>query len=356
MTSVAGRTGPQSGTRSDSMTRRIPPAGRRILDWIGIPLVAAAGLAAYWVFPEDLGLLTRIAAAALFVLSLDLVLGYGGIATLGQAAMFGTGAYAAGIAAVNWIDDPFALLAVGGVAGGLIALATGALILHARGLTLLMLTIAVGQIVQEVANKARDWTGGSDGLSGIDPAPVLGLFRFDMFGRTSYLFALAVLVVGLVVARRIVRSPFGLACRGVKEDPLRISAIGGSPKAYLVALYAVAGVFAGVAGGLTAVTSGIVGLDSAGFSWSAEALVMLVLGGTGRLYGAVIGTAAFMGIHHILAASDPFHWMAFIGLFLIGIVLFLPGGIVSVGERLAVLLRPRAGASDDGERAKGDPR
>ncbi|ALG74421.1 branched-chain amino acid ABC transporter permease [Azospirillum thiophilum] len=338
------------------MTRRIPPAGRRILDWIGIPLVAAAGLAAYWVFPEDLGLLTRIAAAALFVLSLDLVLGYGGIATLGQAAMFGTGAYAAGIAAVNWIDDPFALLAVGGVAGGLIALATGALILHARGLTLLMLTIAVGQIVQEVANKARDWTGGSDGLSGIDPAPVLGMFRFDMVGRTSYLFALAVLVVGLVVARRIVRSPFGLACRGVKEDPLRISAIGGSPKAYLVALYAVAGVFAGVAGGLTAVTSGIVGLDSAGFSWSAEALVMLVLGGTGRLYGAVIGTAAFMGIHHILAASDPFHWMAFIGLFLIGIVLFLPGGIVSVGGRLAVLLRPRAGASDDGERAKGDPR
>lgn len=356
MTSVAERTGPQSDTRSDSMTRRIPPAGRRILDWVGIPLVAAAGLAAYWVFPEDLGLLTRIAAAALFVLSLDLVLGYGGIATLGQAAMFGTGAYAAGIAAVNWMNDPFALLAVGGVAGGLIALATGALILHARGLTLLMLTIAVGQIVQEVANKARDWTGGSDGLSGIDPAPVLGMFRFDMFGRTSYLFALAVLVVGLVVARRIVRSPFGLACRGVKEDPLRISAIGGSPKAYLVALYAVAGVFAGVAGALTAVTSGIVGLDSAGFSWSAEALVMLVLGGTGRLYGAVIGTVAFMGIHHILAASDPFHWMAFIGLFLIGIVLFLPGGIVSVGERLAVLLRPRAGASDDGERTRGDPR
>jgi len=199
--------------------------------------------------------------------------------------------------------------------------------------------------VQEVANKARDWTGGSDGLSGIDPAPVLGLFRFDMFGRTSYLFALAVLVAGLLVARRIVHSPFGLACRGVKEDPLRISAIGGSPKSYLVALYGVAGVFAGVAGGLTAVTSGIVGLDSAGFPWSAEALVMLVLGGTGRLYGAVIGTAAFMGIHHILAASDPFHWMGFIGLFLIGIVLFLPGGIASGMERLGGLLRGKRGGA-----------
>ncbi|MBK1835819.1 branched-chain amino acid ABC transporter permease [Azospirillum sp. YIM B02556] len=335
MTSVAERPDPMS----DPVSRHTPPAARRDLGWIGIPLVAAVGLAAYWLLPDDLALLTRIAASALFVLSLDLVLGYGGIATLGQAAMFGTGAYAAGIVAVNWINDPFAMLAAGGIAGGGIALATGALILHARGLTLLMLTIAVGQIVQEVANKARDWTGGSDGLSGIDPAPVLGLFRFDMFGRTSYLFALAVLVAGLLVARRIMRSPFGLACRGVREDPLRISAIGGSPKSYLVALYAVAGVFAGVAGALTAVTSGIVGLDSAGFPWSAEALVMLVLGGTGRLYGAVIGTAAFMGIHHILAASDPFHWMGFIGLFLIGIVLFLPGGIASGLERLGGLLR-----------------
>ncbi|KAA0577576.1 branched-chain amino acid ABC transporter permease [Azospirillum sp. Sh1] len=334
MTSVAERDG-----KAGQMTRRTPLAARRDLDWIGIPLVAAVGLAAFWLLPDDLALLTRIAASALFVLSLDLVLGYGGIATLGQAAMFGTGAYAAGIVAVNWNNDPFAMLAAGGLAGGLIALVTGALILHARGLTLLMLTIAVGQIVQEVANKARDWTGGSDGLSGIDPAPVLGMFRFDMFGRTSYLFALAVLVVGLLVARRIVRSPFGLACRGVKEDPLRISAIGGSPKSYLVVLYGVAGVFAGVAGALTAVTSGIVGLDSAGFPWSAEALVMLVLGGTGRLYGAVIGTAAFMGIHHILAASDPFHWMGFIGLFLIGIVLFLPGGIASGVERLGGLLR-----------------
>ncbi|MBP2296469.1 branched-chain amino acid ABC transporter permease [Azospirillum rugosum] len=314
-------------------TRR-ETAGRRLrraaLDGAAVPVMAVLGLAAFWLFPNDLGLMTRIAATALYVLSLDLVLGFGGIATLGQAAMFGTGAYAAGIAAVNLVDEPITLLAIGGVAGGLIALVTGALILHARGLTLLMLTIAVVQIVQEVANKARDWTGGSDGLSGIDPAPVLGLFRFDLYGRTSYLFALAVLIVGYLVARRIVRSPFGLACRGVKEDPLRVAALGGSPKRYLVALYAVAGVFAGVAGALTAVTSGIVGLDSASFSWSAEALVMLVLGGTGRLYGAVIGTVAFMTIHHILASSDPFHWMLFIGLFLMAIVLFAPGGITSV--------------------------
>ena len=162
-----------------------------------------------------------------------------------------------------------------------------------------------------------------------------------MYGRTSYLFALAVLVVAFVAARRIVRSPFGLACRGVREDPLRVAALGGSPRRYLVTMYAIAGVFAGVAGALTAITSGIVGLDSVSFSWSAEALVMLVLGGTGRLYGAIIGTVAFMAIHHVLAASDPFHWMLFIGLFLMGTVLFLPGGIASLFDRFPVLLAGR---------------
>lgn len=323
----------------DGRRTAAPAAGRPRFDGgaLAAPIIAVGGLACFWLFPDDLGLLTRIAATALYVLSLDLVLGFGGIATLGQTALFGAGAYAAGIAAVRWIGDPTALLVVGGVAGGLVALATGALILHARGLTLLMLTIAVAQIAQEVANKARDWTGGSDGLSGVEPGPVLGLFRFDLYGRTSYLFALAVLVVGYLVARRIVRSPFGLACRGVKEDPLRVAALGGSPRRHLIALYGVSGVFAGVAGALTAVTSGIVGLDSLSFSWSAEALVMLVLGGTGRLYGAVIGTVAFMAIHNILAASDPFHWMLFIGLFLMAVVLFLPGGLASLGERLALL-------------------
>lgn len=326
-------------TNTSTLPRSRPALPAFVADAVPVAAMAAVGLAAFWLFPNDLGLLTRIAAAALFVMSLDMVLGYCGIATLGQAAMFGTGAYAAGIAAVHWITDPIALLAVGGVAGGLIALVTGALILHAHGLTLLMLTIAVAQIVQEVANKARGWTGGSDGLSGIDPAPVLGLFRFDLYGRTSYLFALAVLIVAFMVARRIVRSPFGLACRGVKEEPLRIAALGGSPRRYLVGMYAVAGVFAGIAGALTAITTGIVGLDSAGFSWSAEAMIMLVLGGTGRLYGAVIGTVAFMSIHHILASTNPFHWMLFIGLFLMGIVLFLPGGIASLSARLKPLLK-----------------
>lgn len=306
-----------------------------------LPLMIGAGILGYFLFPEDLGLLTRILTMALYILSLDLVLGYAGIATLGHAALFGAGAYAAGIMAVHIVQDPLLLLLIGTLAGGLVALITGALILHAHGLTLLMLTIAVAQLLQSLANKWRELTGGSDGLSGIDPSPVLGLFRFDLYGRTSYLFALVVLFVAYAIARRIVRSPFGLACRGVKEDPLRIAALGGNPRRYLVVMYTVGGAFAGLAGALTTVTTGIVGLDSLGFTLSAEAVVMLVLGGTGRLYGAIIGTVAFMSIHHILAATDPFHWMLFIGLFLIGIVLFAPGGITAVSEKLAQRLARR---------------
>lgn len=313
----------------------IAPKRFDLRDALITPILAVCGVAAFFIFPEDLGLMTRILAACLYVMSLDLVLGYSGVASLGHAAMFGTGAYAAGIFAVHWVSDPVLLLLVGGIAGGLIALVSGLLILRAKGLTLLMLTVAVCAIAQEVANKMRDWTGGSDGLSGISPDPVLGLFRFDMYGRTSYLFALAVLLVCFVVARRIVRSPFGLACRGVKEDSLRVAAMGGSPRRYLLVMYAIAGVFAGIAGALMAVTSGIVGLDSLGFTWSAEALVMLVLGGTGRLYGAIIGTVTFMSVHHILAAKDPFHWMLFIGLFLMVVVLFLPGGIASLAAKIS---------------------
>lgn len=323
------------------INRSAARTGRRVTDAVALPILIVAGLLAYWLLPEDLALLTRIAATALYILSLDLVLGVCGIATLGHAALFGAGAYAAGIAAVHWVQDPILLLLVGGVGGALVAALSGALILHAHGLTLLMLTIAVAQLLQALANKLRSVTGGSDGLSGIDPTPVLGLFRFDLYGKTSYLFALTVLILAYIVARRLLNSPFGLACRGVKEDPLRIAAMGGTPRHYLLTMYTISGVFAGIAGALTTVTTGVVGLDSLSFTWSAEAVVMLVLGGMGRLYGAIIGTLAFMGIHHILAATDPFHWMLFIGLFLIGVVLFAPGGLTDVTSKLAKLLSGR---------------
>lgn len=324
-------------------TKRAPERRFDAGEAAGPAAVLILGLGAAWLFPDDLLLLTRIAAMALLVVSLDLVVGYCGVATLGHAALFGAGAYAAGIAAVSGCTDPLAMLAVGAASGALAGLLAGAVILSTGGLPQLVLSIATVQLMHEAANKASGVTGGSDGLSGIAPTPLFGLFAFDLFGRTAYALALGVLVLVLALLGRVTRSPFGLLCRAIRDDAGRVSAMGGRPYPRLVAMYALAGAVAGVGGALSAVSTGVVGLDSVSFERSAEALVMLVLGGAGTLYGAVIGTAVFMVFAHIVAASSPFHWLTMVGALLIAVVLFLPHGLGQIGAGLRTrLLRPGA--------------
>jgi branched-chain amino acid transport system permease protein len=289
------------------------------------PLVGLAiGLLAWWALPEQLGLLTRIAITALFVLSLDLVVGIAGLATLGHAALFGAGGYAAGIFALRAHADPLLGLAVGTGAGALLALASGAFLLRYHGFTFLMLTVAVAQITASLAQKARDWTGGDDGLTGFTMAPLLGRFAFDLEGRTAALYALAVLVAGYYVARRAVDSPFGLAVRGIHENRARMAALGTPVIARLLAMYTLAGAMAGAAGALSAQTNAIVGLDSLSFALSAEALVMLILGGAGRLHGALLGAVVFTLLHHTAASINPYHWLFIIGAALMAVVLLPP--------------------------------
>lgn len=290
-------------------------------------IVAALGMASWFALPEQLGLLTRLFTTALLVLSLDLVVGIAGLATLGQAALFGAGAYAAGIFALRVMADPLVGLAVGVGAGALVALLSGAFLLRYRGFTLLMLTVAVAQILASLASKARDWTGGDDGLSGFSPSALFGHFAFDLESRTAALYALAVLVVGLYVARRVVDSPFGLAVRGIHENRARMAALGTPVFARLLAMYTLAGALAGAAGALSAQTNAIVGLDSLGFALSAEALVMLVLGGTGRLSGALVGSAVFTLLHHTAASINPYHWLFVIGGTLMIVVLVPPARV-----------------------------
>jgi branched-chain amino acid transport system permease protein len=315
---------------SDAASVRAPIAGYG-RDWFGIVAILAVAALAYFVFTDDLAFMSRVIAAALFVLSLDLVVGFCGVATLGHAALFGAGAYAAGIACVNGLTEPVSLLVVGAVAGMIMGALSGALIVRYAGLPQLVLSIAIVQLVYALANKASSVTGGSDGLSGVSPGPVLGLFEFDLWGRTAYLLGLVVLVVVFVLLSRIVRSPFGLLCRGIKEDPIRIRAMGAPVYPALVEMYAISGAVAGIGGALAAVTAGVVGLDSVSFERSAEALVMLVLGGTGSLYGALLGTIVFQLFEHIVSAADPFHWLTLVGLLLIAVVLFLPSGLQGIG-------------------------
>lgn len=311
-------------------------------DAIAVAIVIGLCLAAYFAFPNDLALLTRIIAIMLLVLSLDLVTGYAGVSTLGHAALFGTGAYAAGIAAVMFgLNDPIAMLAVGALGGAGAGLLSSLIMLRGHGLAHLVLSIAIVQLAYQVANKASSYTGGSDGLSGISPAPLFGIYRFDIWGHTAFILAATLLVVVFLLLRIIVRSPFGMLCRGIKEDPVRVRAMGAPVYGALVRMYVISGAVAGIGGALSAVTTRVVGLEMLSFTLSAEALVMLVLGGTGNLFGSMIGTLVFMWFEHQVATINPFHWLTIVGLLLVLVVLFTPQGLTGAFARLRELLGPR---------------
>ncbi|MCO6384645.1 branched-chain amino acid ABC transporter permease [Oceanicola sp. 502str15] len=302
--------------------------------WIPPLALLALAVALHFALPYNLAFLTRILIMAVLVLSLDLVLGFAGIATLGQAAFYGAGAYAAGLFAIHAWADPIAGLLVAGVAGAALAFISGLIVLRAHGLTLIMLTIAVAAICHEVANKARDLTGGADGLRGIRMEPVLGLFEFDFVGQTGFWYALAVLATVFAFLTLLTRAPFGLSLRGIHESPERMAAIGTSVYWRRVAAYTIGGAIAGIAGALSAQVTQLVSLESFSFTLSAEALIMLILGGTGRLYGAVLGTLVFMFVHHWAAANDPFNWLFVIGALVLAVVFFLPRGLVAVPTAL----------------------
>ncbi|ODT84002.1 MAG: branched-chain amino acid ABC transporter permease [Pelagibacterium sp. SCN 64-44] len=302
-------------------------------DMIAVLIIAAVATLFFFLFPQSLALLTRIVAIMLLVLSLDLVTGYAGVATLGHAAVFGAGAYAAGIAAAKFgITDPLLMLVIGALAGSIAGTLSSLVILRGQGLSQLVLSIAVVQLAHEAANKLSAWTGGSDGLSGITPSPLFGLFRFDLWGRTAYVMAVVLLIATFLVLRMVVRSPFGMLCRGIRQDKVRVRAMGAPVYVSLVRMYAIAGAVAGLGGALSAIATKVVGLDSLSFTLSAEAMVMLVLGGTGNLFGAMVGTIVFVWFEDRVSSINPFHWLTIVGALLVAVVLFAPKGLTGTLE------------------------
>jgi branched-chain amino acid transport system permease protein len=303
-----------------------------LLPWI-------IGIGAYFGFADYLSLGSQILIMILFALSLDLVLGYAGIITLGHSAFFGVGAYAAGIYAVHFSGEPLSGLLVAALAAAAVGLASGLVVLRTQGLTLLMLTLAVTALLAEAANKASFVTGGADGLQGMEMRPVLGMFRFDLFGRTAYLYCLAVLFLAWVFARRLVHSPFGQSLIGIRENVVRMHAIGSPVKRRLLTVYAISAALAGIAGGLLAQTTQFVGLSVLGFQRSGEILIMLVFGGIGRLYGAFVGAAIYMIVQDQLAKLEPVFWNFWIGLLLVVLVMFARGGVLGLMDQTWRLLR-----------------
>ncbi|CAN7641522.1 branched-chain amino acid ABC transporter permease [Mesorhizobium amorphae] len=304
-------------------------------DWIGLAAILVAAVIGYLLFPNNLALLTRVIGIVMLVLSIDLVTGFCGVATLGHAALFGAGAYAAGIAAAHFgITDPIAMIAAGAAGGAVAGLISGLVVLRGHGLGQLVLSIAIVNLFHEAANKTASWTGGSDGLTDIAPSPLFGAFAFDLWGRTAFGLGIALLVIVFFLLQRLSRSPFGMLCRGIRQDPIRIAAMGASVRKTLLKMYIISGLVAGVGGGLNAISTQVVGLDSLSFTLSAQALVMLVLGGTGSLYGAIIGTVVFMLFEDFVSAANPFHWLTIMGALLVGVVLFAPRGIFGTAALL----------------------
>jgi branched-chain amino acid transport system permease protein len=302
-------------------------------------------LAAFFVLPEYLALGSRILIFILFALSLDLILGYGGIITLGHSAFFGLGAYTAGILSAKLgVTDNFVQLAAAAGAAALLGALTGAVILRTKALTLLMLTLAITAILLEVANKMSSLTGGADGLSGVVVAPILGMFRFDIFGKTAFLYCLAVLLLSWLAARRIIYSPFGAMLTGIRENTARMHAIGAPVYWRLLLVYTISATLAGIAGALLTQVNQFVGLNVLGFEVSGELLVMLILGGVGRLYGAFIGPAVYLVAQDYLAKQFPEYWYFGIGALLIAVVLFAPGGILGLTDKCLSFFKPKSSA------------
>lgn len=296
-------------------------------------LIAPYVVAAAWffLFPEYNALGTSLAIMILFALSVEIALGYGGINTLGQATMFGAGAFGAGMAAVYLgVSDPFAMLAFAAAAGAVAAFITGIFVLRGGELTVLAASIVVAAIFYELTNAFSDVTGGFDGLRGVHVTSVFGVFEFDLWGNTAFVLAVGIVLAAHLATLGLVASPFGVMMRGLRANPQRMAAIGAPVRARLLAVYVIAGTLAGLAGGLQTVTTEYVTNEVFAFYVSATVVVVMIIGGFGRIYGAFLGAAIYLLFQDYFARIAPEYWFFWLGLLLVGIVTLAPRGLIGL--------------------------
>ena len=289
----------------------------------------------FYLTPDYLQLASQIAITALFAISLDLILGYGGLVSLGHAAFFGLGAYAAGLFSKHVWGEPLSGLLLAAVIAGVFGYFLSFIIATFRGLALIMITMGIGQLMLEAANSAGKITGGADGLQGVKTWPLFNAIRFDLYGNTAYGYSLAALFVCFLVARRITNSPFGLSLQGIRENSTRMLAIGAPNTAHVRKIFTIAAVMAGVAGALLTQTTETVSLETLSFQRSTDLLVVLILGGVGRLYGGIVGAVIYMVARDHFSGVTPQYWYFWIGMLLIAVVVFLPNGLLGGASRLA---------------------
>jgi branched-chain amino acid transport system permease protein len=285
-------------------------------------------VALYFVPQSNLPLLSQVLVWGLFAFSLDLLLGFRGIPSLGHAAFFGIGAYAAGFLGKYGWTEPLSGLVVAALVAGVAGLATGRVVRKLHGLGLLMVTLGLNMILFDFALRSTDLTGGDDGLQGVVIAPLLGSFKFDMAGRTAYLYTLCVVFLCFVCVRALLKSPFGLALLGARENPRRMIALGAPIEGDLTLTFGISASIAGLAGALLTQTSQFVSPEALAFTRSADVLVMLVIGGGAMFYGGFVGAAIFLLMRDLLSAFNPIYWYFWIGLLLVVIVSAFRKGVL----------------------------
>jgi branched-chain amino acid transport system permease protein len=300
--------------------------------WIGL-------VGVYFAFPSSLVFASQILITGLFAMSLDMILGYAGIVTLGHAAFFGLGAYTAGLLSAHGWHDPFVGLLAAGFVAGIAGYLCSFLLSRGGDLTRLMITLGIGLLLYEVANSATKYTGGVDGLQGVEIGKLFGVFGFDLYGKTAYVYVLIVAFLLFAFARSMMNSPYGLALRSIRENQTRALAIGIPISSALSNIYTIAAVIAGIAGALLTQTTQFVGIDVLSFQRSADLLLILIIGGTATMYGGFVGAAVFLLAQDRLSNLNPQYWQFFLGILLVIMTLYLRSGILGGLGRLSDLYR-----------------
>ena len=268
-------------------------------------------------FDAYLPLMSLMLIYGLFAVSLDVVLGYAGILTVGHAAFFGLGAYAAGLFAIYIWPEPISGLMVAALLCAVAGYMLSYLVVRGTDLSRLMITIATVMLLAEVVRRFSAITGGTDGLLGIDIAPLFGRFEFDFMGQVGFVYSYVVVLGMFLLVRQVLRSPFGYGLRAIQDNALRAQAMGINTAQRLRWAYAFSAMVAGVVGALLAQTQQFVGIESVGFDLSAQVLIMLIIGGAGRLYGGLVGAIIYLLLHDYFADLSPEYWMLALGVFLV---------------------------------------
>jgi branched-chain amino acid transport system permease protein len=294
-----------------------------------------AGLAAAGVFfPGYFPLLTQIAGIGIFAVSLDLLVGYGGIASLGHAVYFGIGAYASGALMQRGWGEPISGLLVAGIASAAMGYLFSFLLYKVRAIALLVVTLGWGLFVLELATQLKPITGGEDGLQGLTVWPLLQVFEWDYLGQAGFIYAYVVCLLLYLLVRIIMRSNFGMAVEAIRENEVRAKAIGIPAVPRLRTLFVVSTFVAGAAGALYAQTTQFVALEVLSLDRSVSALVMVTLGGTGTTLGAMVGAATFLWARDVFATLAPVYWNFWIGLLLFLVVCLGQDGVLGLSRKI----------------------